>query len=216
MADTLQDVRVLDRVSGDVERWPAAACGFGYRRSRFKEDPDRHVVLDVRFRLVPGPPRLPLATASLPRPWVTTLPPPHSCVRPSCGSVAASRWCWILATPTPRTAGSFFLNPVVPAAQADAIATLACERGWIDAPAGLPRYPAEGGQQKLAAAWLIERAGFPKGTRAGAVGQSSNHALALVHHGGGSTTALLAHATAIQQAVERCFGVRLAREPTCW
>ena len=51
----------------------------------------------------------------------------------------------------------------------------------------MPRWPAPGGAVKLSAGWLIERAGIRKGHRRGAVGVSSAHALALVHHGGGST-----------------------------
>ena len=77
----------------------------------------------------------------------------------------------------------------------------------------MPRFPAGAGQVKLSAAWLIERAGLTKGLRAGAVGISSRHTLALVHHGGGTTAELLAFADHVRDTVERRFGVRLQREP---
>ena len=67
---------------------------------------------------------------------------------------------------------------------------------------------------KLSAGWLIERAGIAKGLRRGAVGVSSAHALALVHHGGGTTAALLALARELRDAVWTRFGVRLIPEPT--
>jgi UDP-N-acetylmuramate dehydrogenase len=67
---------------------------------------------------------------------------------------------------------------------------------------------------KLAAGWLIERAGVARGLRRGAVGVSSAHALALVHHGGGTTAELLAFAREIQAAVATRFGVGLVPEPT--
>ena len=65
----------------------------------------------------------------------------------------------------------------------------------------MPRWPAAGGAVKLSAGWLIERAGIRKGHRRGAVGVSSAHALALVHHGGGSTAALLELAQEVGDAV---------------
>ena len=60
---------------------------------------------------------------------------------------------------------------------------------------------------------MIERAGFTRGFRRGDVGLSTNHALALVHHGGGTTAQLMALAREIQQAVSTRFGVDLEREP---
>jgi UDP-N-acetylmuramate dehydrogenase len=69
---------------------------------------------------------------------------------------------------------------------------------------------------KLAAGFLIERAGIEKGMRRGAVGISHLHALALVHHGGGSTCDLMALAAEVQERVHDRFGVQLSIEPVCW
>ena len=66
---------------------------------------------------------------------------------------------------------------------------------------------------KLAAGWLIEKAGVAKGSRRGGVGVSSKHALALVHHGGGTTTELLEFADEISMRVRDRFGITLEREP---
>ena len=60
---------------------------------------------------------------------------------------------------------------------------------------------------------LREKAGIAKGTRRGAVGVSTRHALALVHHGGGTTAELLAFADEIRARVRDRFGVELEREP---
>ena len=78
----------------------------------------------------------------------------------------------------------------------------------------MPRWPAGDGRVKLSAGWLIERAGIGQGLRRGAVGVSSAHALALVHHGGGTTAALLALAREVPEAVRARFGVALVPEPT--
>jgi UDP-N-acetylmuramate dehydrogenase len=66
---------------------------------------------------------------------------------------------------------------------------------------------------KLAAGWLIEKAGIEKGTRRGPIGVSSKHALALVHHGGGTTAELLAFAAEIRVGVRDRFGINLEQEP---
>jgi UDP-N-acetylmuramate dehydrogenase len=112
-----------------------------------------------------------------------------------------------------RSAGSFFMNPVVAAAQAEALVRQALATGLIARAEELPRYPASEGQVKLAAGWLIERAGFSKGLRDGHVGISSRHALGLVHHGGGTSAELLALAARVERGVLERFGVTLEREP---
>src|SRR5206468_1611901 len=65
---------------------------------------------------------------------------------------------------------------------------------------------------KVPAARLVERAGFAEAYRRGGVGSSSNHALALVNHGG-TTGELLALAESIERGVYDRFGIRLEREP---
>jgi len=76
----------------------------------------------------------------------------------------------------------------------------------------VPQWPQPDGRVKLAAGWLVEHAGVAKGLRRGAVGVSTAHALALVHHGGGTTTQLLELAQWVLERVEVAFGVRLERE----
>ena len=77
----------------------------------------------------------------------------------------------------------------------------------------MPRFSAGEDKVKLAAGWLIERAGVAKGTRRGPVAVSRKHALALVHHGGGTTRELLALAGEVRDAVRAAFGVEIAPEP---
>jgi len=52
--------------------------------------------------------------------------------------------------------------------------------------------------------------------RAGSVGLSTQHALALVAHGGANASDVLAFAERIQRGVFERFGVRLVREPVLW
>jgi len=107
--------------------------------------------------------------------------------------------------PDSVSAGSFFVNPVVDARRVDA---------W-EAELGVraPAFPAGAGRAKVAAAWLVERAGFPKGWGEGRVGVSSKHALALVNRGGATSRELVAAARTIRDGVRARFGVELEPEP---
>ncbi|HEX4699637.1 MAG TPA: UDP-N-acetylmuramate dehydrogenase, partial [Actinomycetes bacterium] len=51
VAQTVGWVRVLDRSTHDVVLLEPSDCGFGYRTSVFKAQPDRYVVLAVAFAL---------------------------------------------------------------------------------------------------------------------------------------------------------------------
>lgn len=217
VSDTIEAVEVLDRQDGSV-RWLAAQeCGFAYRTSHFKCDPARYLVLAVRYKLeVAGAPRLvypelvrAVAAAS---------------AQPSLREVADVVWAlranksMVLndADENGRSAGSFFTNPIVSYADAERVRALALSLGMVKHIDEVPCYDAGDGHKKLAAGWLIERSGIHKGLRRGTVGVSTKHALALVHLGGGSTSALLGLADEIQQRVHATFGVRLEREPVYW
>ena len=54
ISQTLASVRVWDRTLKGVRTFAAADCGFGYRTSRFKADPGRHVVLSATFQFRQG------------------------------------------------------------------------------------------------------------------------------------------------------------------
>jgi UDP-N-acetylmuramate dehydrogenase len=66
---------------------------------------------------------------------------------------------------------------------------------------------------KVAAAWLVERAGFAKGFARGPVGISRKHALAIVNRGGASAADIIALKNEIQQRVLDHFGIELQPEP---
>jgi UDP-N-acetylmuramate dehydrogenase len=205
VASAIRRVRVLDRQSLEVRELDCDACGFGYRDSSFKREPDRFVILSVTLglsRIAPPTPRYPELATSLvakPRPSLTDIREAVLTLRRKKSMVLDE------ADPNHRSAGSFFTNPIVTAEIAAEVAARAGE--------GMPRYPLPDGRVKLAAGWLIERGGLGKGFRMGPVGISSRHALALVHHEGGTTKDLLRLAQHVHQAVLDRFGISLAPEP---
>jgi UDP-N-acetylmuramate dehydrogenase len=214
VSDTIRSVTVIERDGTGLRDLSPAECGFAYRDSAFKRDPDRFVVLCVTFALRPGGAptlryrELTDALAANPSPTLAD-------VR---GAVLALRrkksMVIVDGDPNRRSVGSFFTNPVVSPAQAQDVAARAIASGAIAAPEEMPRWPAPGGAVKLSAGWLIERAGIRKGHRRGAVGVSTAHALALVHLGGGTTAALLELAREVGDAVHARFGMTLLPEPT--
>ncbi len=211
VAEVIAQVRVLRRDTLTFEELAPEDCGFAYRDSLFKREPDRFVVSAVRFALRPngvGTIRYAELEKSVSRD--ATLDEIRRSVR------ALRRRKSMLIDPRDpnrRSAGSFFLNPVVSLEDAERLVEQAIRENLVATADEVPRYPAPGAKVKLAAGWLIEKAGIEKGSRRGAIGVSSQHALALVHHGGGTTAELLAFAEEIRARVSDRFGVTLEREP---
>jgi UDP-N-acetylmuramate dehydrogenase len=200
VAQVIDAVEVLERASGAIEWLPADACGFAYRDSRFKREPERYLVLAVRLRLRRD------GVPSLRYPELAEAVAENASLREVRAAVRALRASkgMLIDDGFVPSAGSFFTNPIVTREQADALAM------------DMPRFPLDDGRVKLSAGWLIEHAGVSKGLRKGAVGVSARHALALVHHGGGTTAELLALAGEVQRRVRDIFDVQLEIEPVRW
>lgn len=216
VAETIVKVRAVDPTTLEAIELDAATCGFAYRDSALKRAPldRRPIVTEVVFALRRGGgaarryaelERALAADASLAqtRDTVIALRRNKSMVLPPYAAPD---------DPNVRSAGSFFTNPIVARAIAEAVVGSALREGLVRDPNEVPRWP-EGERTKLAAGWLIERAGFARGHRVGTIGLSTAHALALVHHGGGTTHELLAFAQTIVETVQTRFGVTLEREP---
>lgn len=213
VSETVSRVRAYDRMSQSITTLIAEDCAFSYRDSMFKSSaPDRYVIFDVTFRLrVGGAPTVRYAELvdKLAREGITS--PDLRDVRRSVLALRAAK-SMVLdhEDVNRRSCGSFFVNPIVSVEELPRI-----ERR-TGTTSGMPQFPQPDGQVKLSAAWLIERAGFAKGQRRGAVGLSTRHALALVCHDGARAAALVSFATEIRDRVRDRFGVMLVPEPTLW
>ncbi|MCB9547618.1 MAG: UDP-N-acetylmuramate dehydrogenase [Myxococcales bacterium] len=208
VAEAIEAVEIYDRDARERRWLPAAACGFGYRTSRFKRE-GRAVVLQVAFRLRPGgAPTLRYAELAS---RVAGQAPDLAATRAAVIAIRRGKSMVLDATDeNRRSAGSFFLNPVVPAAALAEVERRLAARG--QAPEAMPRWPAEGGV-KLSAAWLIEQSGLARGAGEGPVGLSTRHTLALVNRGGATAADVLAFAAFVQDKVRTSFGISLEREP---
>lgn len=210
VAERLHEVRVFDRDAQVIRTLSPSQCEFAYRDSLFKRHPNRFVVFGATFVLeVDGAPSIRYAELERALGNDRGL----ATVRDEVIRLRRKKSMVIdAADPNRRSAGSFFTNPIVSRGVANALVERAMADGVVASAAAVPRWP-HGNDVKLAAGWLIERAGIAKGLRRGNVGVSTHHALALVHHGGGSTRELMSLADEIRRTVSDRFGVTLVPEP---
>ncbi len=195
-------VEAWDRARGVRARLDRHACAFGYRDSAFKRDPGRWIITAVEFELERGgAPRLEYAgLAEELQAMEAATPGPREVAE----AVIRIRRRKLPDPAVVGNAGSFFKNPIVPQAQAEALRALH--------PA-LPMFPGDtAATRKLSAAWLIDACGW-KGARDGDAGVSAAHALVLVNHGNATGMQLLALARRIAASVQARFGVALEPEP---
>ncbi len=215
VSDTITRVLVLDRSSGAVRWVPGGELGFGYRTSVFKRANTTGleipwVVLEVEFALDPSGRSAPVRYGEL---AATLHAAPGERADPQAvrGAVLRLRaGKGMVLDPADHdtwSVGSFFTNPVV---APDVYKQLAGDVGNT-----VPHYPAPDGV-KLAAGWLVERAGFAKGypDDAGARCRlSTKHALALTNRGGATAEDVIALARVVRDRVRVVFGITLQPEP---
>jgi len=210
-------VRALDLEAEEVVYLPASDCGFSYRRSIFNTiHKGRYAILTVLYSLtIDGPPHLEyrdvkqyFAERAVARPTLAETVEAVRAIRARKGMLLAED------DPDSRSAGSFFKNPVIPAASIPRLAAIAgC---GVDE---VPQFPPGAGfnpadkMVKLSAAWLIELAGFRKGFVMGRAGLSSKHVLAIINRGGATAAEIVALRDAVVEGVESKTSIRLEQEP---
>jgi UDP-N-acetylmuramate dehydrogenase len=207
VSETITQVRVYDRATGEVRTLTAEECRFTYRHSVFKGT-DRYVVLEVSFALADTGESRPIKYAELAR-TLGVEPGQTVPLKDARETVLALRrgkgMVLDPADPDTRSAGSFFTNPILTPSELAALEQRA--------PEGFPRFPERDGLTKTSAAWLIDKAGFTKGYGAGPARISTKHTLALTNPGDGRTEDLLALAREVRAGVHAAFGVTLVNEP---
>src|SRR5712671_404731 len=168
VSETVILVRALDTSSGRIMAFENRGCAFSYRDSLFRSDePGRYVILSVGYRLRPrGPATVRYADVEKDLTVRGIKKPSLADVRASVIAIRRSKS--MVLDPQDangRSCGSFFTNPIIPAADLAAVESRAGDRK-------MPRWPLTDGRVKLSAAWLIERAGYTRGRSDGPVGLS--------------------------------------------
>lgn len=197
--DAIRRVEMYCVETGAMLTLDAAHCGFGYRESVFKHDlKGRAIITAVEIALTHTP-RPRLGYGDVEREVEAR---GGATLRNIREAICAIRRAKLPDPAVLGNAGSFFKNPVVGAA--------AAERLLAEYP-DMPHYPAPEGRVKLAAGWLIDRAGM-KGLRKGAVGVHERQALVLVNHGGATGGEVITFAHEVQERVRGKFGIEIDTE----
>jgi UDP-N-acetylmuramate dehydrogenase len=210
VSDLVHAVDVVDRRTGLPMRLAGSTCGFGYRSSRFKEEwRGKYLITGLSLNLVLG------GEAKIAYAEVRELlglrdgggAPPLAEVRDAVLALRARKSMLLRADDSNRrSAGSFFVNPVVSSDAAERVRARA--NGTP-----MPAWPTDDGAVKLSAAWLIQHAGFARGHSFGAAALSSRHTLALINRGDATASDLIDAARTIRDGVLHRWGVRLHAEP---
>ena len=178
----------------------AEHCGFGYRESVFKHSLKGRVIItaiEIELSKVANPR---LGYGDVIREVEARGGATLANIRDAICSIRRSK---LPDTAVLGNAGSFFKNPVVENEVA--------ERLLAEYP-DMPNYPAaEEGKIKLAAGWLIDKAGL-KGYREGNVGVHERQALVLVNLGGATGGEVIAFAHKIVAKVKEKFGIEISPE----
>ena len=225
VADAIIAVEVLDVEADEVVRWSAAELGLGYRTSAIKRGRSA-VVTSIELELADDPTGT-VGYAQLAGALGVEVGArvPIGEIRTAVLALRAGKGMVLdPADPASVSCGSFFVNPVV------------SERVAAGLPFDAPRWPVGPeepdlvvplGQApahrdyrrersvKLSAAWLIERAGIPRGFTLPGIraGISPKHTLAIVNLGGATADDVLGIATYVQTRVASEFGIVLEPEP---
>lgn len=215
VSSTITEVVAYDRRTRETVTIPNSECAFAYRHSRFKAEPDRFVVLRVRFGLeeaggLSAPLKYPETARAMGVAEGERVP--AAAARETVLRLRAGKG--MVLDPEDHdtwSAGSFFTNPILDPEQFEAFLARAAQHLGPDVTP--PAFPAGEGRTKTSAAWLIDRAGFTKGYGSGPARISTKHTLALTNRGAASTEDLLALAREVVAGVHDVFGVTLVNEP---
>ena len=217
VSNVIRQVNAIDLATEEKVSLSPAECGFAYRRSIFNTtQKGRYAITSVEYSLkLDLPPSLEyrdvkhyFAERAIAHPSLAETADAVRVIRARKGMLLAED------DNDSRSAGSFFKNPIVPAAKVPGLAAIAdCH------PDEVPQFPAgsdyspTGAMVKLSAAWLIELAGFRKGFEMGNAGLSTKHVLAIVNRGGATASEIVALRDAIITAVQAKTAIRLEQEP---
>ena len=195
--DIIESVETLDTETLRERVFSREECGYGYRSSFFKtEQGRRFFILSVVFRLSLKP------GYNLSYGTLKDIPQESLSLEAVREKVIATRDAKLPAPEKTGSAGSFFMNPVVPRSKYEELAA-----EYPD----MPHYPAAGDMVKLSAGWMIDRCGL-KGYRLGRAGVYDKQALVLVNNGGATAGEVLSLAAEVIKKVKEKFGVELHPE----
>lgn len=199
--DVFHSLEAYHIESGEVHTFDNQSCKFGYRESVFKQAlKNQYIILNVTYKLSKehqlntsyGVIEEELRKMEVTNPTIKDISNAVISIRNS-------------KLPNPKelgNAGSFFKNPVINKEVAEQLKLKHPD---------MPFYPSGENSVKLAAGWLIEKAGW-KGKTFSTFGVHKLQALVLVNYGGATGNEIFTLSEQILHDVQNKFGVTLERE----
>ena len=200
VSEVIARVRTFDRKAQAVKTFTASQCEFGYRNSIFKTEANRYVILDVTFQLRIGEASLPIGYVELAKELGVEIGARVAITKVRDAVLKLRSAKGMLIGEGIKSAGSFFMNPVLEKSIAEKL------------PSDAPRWPMSDGRVKTSAAWLMEHAGVSKGDQLAGAQISPKHVLALSNAGDATAKDLIALAKSAQEKVRAKFGITLQTE----
>ncbi len=199
--DVFESLEAVSLETGEKAVFNKDDCRFGYRDSIFKRElKDKFIILAVTYRLLKTP-EFNLSYGDLKRIFEGKSAKEITLKQVS-DVVCNIRNSKLPDPATIGNAGSFFKNPVV------------SKKQYFDLMKkypGLPGYPTNSDDYKIAAGWMIDQLGW-KGYRKGDAGVCETQALVLVNYGNARGEEILQLASMIQQSVKEAYNISLEPE----
>ena len=196
--DYIESIEAVEIATGKVVIIKAQDCGYGYRQSKFKTEwKNRYLITHVTYRLsTVFKPHLDYGNI---KQALSTLEPTAPQLRKTIIDIRNAK------LPDPKVtgnAGSFFMNPIVPRAQYEALAAQYPQ---------MPHYEVDAEHVKIPAGWMIDQCGW-KGKSLGRAGVHEKQALVLVNLGGATGDEIVKLCQTIQADVKAKFGIEIHPE----
>jgi UDP-N-acetylmuramate dehydrogenase len=199
--DVFSYLSAINIATGELEIFNAEQCNFAYRESVFKQAlKGKYIICYVAFKL--SKKAIKNTTYGAIEDELKKMGISNPSIEDISKAVISIRQSKLPNPAVIGNAGSFFKNPIVSEELVKKLQEI-----YPD----IPNYPSTNGTKKLAAGWLIEKAGW-KGKTIGNIGVHKNQALVLVNYGGGTGEEILALSTAIIEDIKSKFKVELERE----
>lgn len=200
--DLFVSLEAMEIASGEIHTFTNNDCQFGYRESIFKHShKGKYIITSVTYRLTKKDHILKTSYGSIQEELQKT-GVNHPTIKDISNAVISIRQSKLPDPKVIGNAGSFFKNPVV---ETIVYEEISCRYDNV------PNYPAGEGRVKLAAGWLIEKAGW-KGYREKDFGVHEKQALVLVNYGNTKGNDIFNLSEKIIQSVFEKFNVLLERE----
>lgn len=201
--DIITSVETIRIIDGEIAEFKNEDCEFDYRSSIFKTlHKNQFFISSVEFKLSKTP-NFKVSYGDIKKQLAKhNISEDKLSIKAISDAVIAIRERKL---PNPKeigNSGSFFKNPIIDSKTYDELKAIHKD---------MPAYELPQGGYKLAAGWLIEKAGW-KGYTDGNYGVHEYQALVLVNYGGASGKLIYSLSERILRDIQKRFGVDLERE----